>query len=187
MSRSGSRRCRASWTTGPGGPVVQLDDDERLTLGGAVLTGRHDVRGHPRARRGDGRLRGRRHRDRQARWARHRPSAASRPPVPRRVRRHAHLRAEPALARARDASSQYAAPRPTEVGAAVDGLHARLRRSRLPGVQPCTARPSGSSRSRATRRATLLVLFTDATSGLTTYAANRSVSVASARRGRRRR
>ena len=39
------------------------------------------------------------------------------------------------------------------------------------------ARCSGSSRSTATRPGTLSVLFTDATSGLTTYAANRSLEI----------
>ena len=72
---------------------------------------------------------------------------------------------------------EYAVPRPTEVGAAVDGLthvydapgylefalHGEtFRLVAFPGHTP----------------GELLVLFTDATSGLTTYAANRSVSVA---------
>ncbi len=77
----------------------------------------------------------------------------------------------------------YDAPRPTEVGAAVDGL---THVYDAPGELEFTlqgeefrlvAFPGHGDGD-------LLVLFTDATSGLTTYAANRSLSAARARRGR---
>ena len=166
-----------SWTTGPGGPVVQLDDDEQLTLGDAALIGRHDFGVIPERGGVTVAFEGGVVRDRQARWTRHRPAAASRSPVPRRVRRHADLRAEPDLARAvRPSSSTPCRGRPRSARPSTG--------SPMSTTLPATS--SSALRGETFRLVAfpghapgeLLVLFSDATSGLTTYAANRSVSVA---------
>ena len=72
---------------------------------------------------------------------------------------------------------EYAVPRPTEVGAAVDGL---THVYDAPGYLEFSLRGENFRLVAFPGHAPgeLLVLFTDATSGLTTYAANRSVSVA---------
>jgi uncharacterized protein (DUF1684 family) len=70
----------------------------------------------------------------------------------------------------------FAKPRPTKVGAAVEGIHHVYEapgeiRFRLDGQDLTLTAFNGHSRG------TLSVLFTDATSGKTTYAANRSLAV----------
>jgi uncharacterized protein (DUF1684 family) len=70
----------------------------------------------------------------------------------------------------------FDAPRPTEVGAAVDGL---THVYDAPGVLEFSWRGEEFTLTAFDGKAPgdLLVLFTDATSGLTTYAANRSVGI----------
>ena len=78
---------------------------------------------------------------------------------------------EPALARG-GRFRPFDAPRPTEVGAAVDGL---THVYDAPGVLEFSWRGEEFTLTAfdGTAPGDLLVLFTDATSGLTTYAANR--------------
>jgi len=164
------------WTTGLGGPVVQLEDDEQLTLGDAALVGRHDFGVIPErggltvafeggvaeiAKRGGHDIVRPRHPD------------------------HAFLGAYDGtpiyvpnpIWRVPATFVEYAVPRPTEVGAAVDGL---THVYDAPGYLEFSLRGEtfwlvafpGHTPGE------LLVLFSDATSGLTTYAANRSISVA---------
>jgi uncharacterized protein (DUF1684 family) len=163
------------WTTGPGGPVVHLEVDERLTLSGEPISGRHEF--GPIAERGgltvafDGGV---------AEVARRGGHDIVRPRRPD----HSYLAAYegtpsyPADSRWRVPARfvEYVAPRPTEVGAAVDGLthvydapgYLELR---LDGeILRLVAFPAHAPGE-------LLVLFSDATSGVTTYAANRSLIV----------
>ena len=164
------------WTTGLGGPVVQLEDDEQLTLGDAALVGRHDFGVIPErggltvafeggvaeiAKRGGHDIVRPRHPD------------------------HAFLGAYDGtpiyvpnpIWRVPATFVEYAVPRSTEVGAAVDGL---THVYDAPGYLEFSLRGE-TFRLVAFPGHTpgeLLVLFSDATSGLTTYAANRSISVA---------
>ena len=165
-----------SWTTGLGGPVVQLEDDEHLTLGDAVLVGRHDFGIIPE--RGaltlafEGGV---------AEIAKRGGHDIVRPRRPD----HAFLGAYDGtpiyvpnpIWRVPATFVEYAVPRPTEVGAAVDGL---THVYDAPGYLEFSLRGETFRLVAFPGHAAgeLLVLFTDATSGFTTYAANRSVGVA---------
>lgn len=163
------------WTTGLGGPVVHLDDDERLTFGDAVLVGRHEFGVIPE--RGgltvafEGGV---------AEIAKRGGHDIVRPRRPD----HPYLGAYDGTPiyvpnprwRVPARFVEYASPRPTEVGAAVDGL---THVYDAPGYLEFSLRGE-TFRLVAFPGHTpgeLLVLFTDATSGLTTYAANRSLIV----------
>ena len=164
------------WSTGPEGPVVDLADGEWLDVGGAPVTARYSF--GPIPERGgvtvgfDGGV------IEVAKRGGHdilRPRRADHPFL-------ATYGGTPTYApdprwRARARYIAYDTPRPTEVGAAVDGL---THVYDAPGELEVTiagqqfrlvAFPAGDAGD-------LLVLFTDATSGVTTYAANRSLSVA---------
>ncbi|MDF2991996.1 MAG: hypothetical protein K0S37_2510 [Microbacterium sp.] len=163
------------WSTSVDGPLVELGEGESLVVDGVEVTGRHAFGPIPErggttvgfdggvievARRGGRDIL----RPRRPDFP-YRASYARTPtyvPNPR-------WRVEARFVR-------YAAPRPYEVGAAVDGLShvyespgylefalrgETFRLVAFPGHVP----------------GTLTVLFTDATSGLTTYAANRSLAV----------
>ena len=164
------------WTTGLGGPIVQLEDDEQLTLGDAALVGRHDFGVIPErggltvafeggvaeiAKRGGHDIVRPRHPDHTFLGAYDGTPIYVPNPIWR----------VPAT------FVEYAVPRPTEVGAAVDGL---THVYDAPGYLEFSLRGE-TFRLVAFPGHTpgeLLVLFSDATSGLTTYAANRSISVA---------
>lgn len=164
------------WSTGPGGPHVDLGPGESLTIDGETVTVRHSF--GPIVERGgitvgfdQGVIEVARRGGRDIL----RPRRAD----------HAFLEAyEGTPAYAPDARWRLAArflpfeqPRPTEVGAAVDGLThvyeapGELEFTRDGQTHRLLAFPGHTD-------ATLLVLFTDATSGITTYAANRTILVA---------
>jgi len=164
-----------AWSTGPDGVEVVLDPDEELALDGVPLAGRHSFGVVPErggvlatygdtvleiAKRGGHDILRPRHPDNPLR-ARFRGTPAYEPD-PRWVVPGRYV--------------PFDEPRPTTVGAAVDGL---LHVYDAPGRvefeldgQPLalTAFPGKDPGS-------LMVLFTDATSGVTTYAANRSLSL----------
>ena len=165
-----------AWSTSDEGVVVELGEGEQLTLDGVALTGRHSfgvigeraslypVTGDAVievAKRGGHDIIRPRHPENALRTAfTHTPA----------------YRPDPKWA----VSGRYLpfeTPRPTTVGAAVEGLQHVYDSPgqiefRLDGathrLTAFNGREPGS----------LLVLFTDATSGVTTYAANRSLSVA---------
>lgn len=164
------------WSTGDDGPVVELADGESLEVGGVAVSGRHAF--GPLAERGgetvgfDGGV------IEVARRGGRDILRPRRPDFPF-LAQYTGTPAYPADARWRVEARfvAFATPRPHEVGAAVDGLvHVydapgylefeldgdTYRLVAFPGHGPDD----------------LLVLFTDATSGVTTYAANRSISVA---------
>ena len=163
------------WTTGLGGPAVQLEDDEQLTLGDAALVGRHDFGVIPErggltvafeggvaeiAKRGGHDIVRPRHPDHTFLGAYDGTPIYVPNPIWR----------VPAT------FVEYAVPRPSEVGAAVVGL---THVYDAPGYLEFSLRGE-TFRLVAFPGHTpgeLLVLFSDATSGLTTYAANRSISV----------
>jgi len=168
-----------SWRLDTEGVVVELTEGESLTLDGTTITGRHafgelpertsitpgfrdgDVAGAVEiAQRGG-------HTILRPRRADH-PFLAEYPGTPTYVpnpRWRVAARFRP-----------FDAPRPTEVGAAVDGL---THVYDAPGVLEFSWRGEEFALTAFEGKAAgdLLVLFTDATSGLTTYAANRSVGV----------
>jgi len=164
-----------AWSTGPDGVEVVLDPGEELTLDGVPLAGRYSFGVVPErggvlatygdtvleiAKRGGHDILRPRHPDNPLR-ARFRGTPAYEPD-PRWVVPGRYV--------------PFDEPRPTTVGAAVDGL---LHVYDAPGrvefeldEQPLalTAFPGKEPGS-------LMVLFTDATSGVTTYAAHRSLSL----------
>ncbi|MEZ3161221.1 DUF1684 domain-containing protein [Microbacterium sp. BWT-B31] len=167
------------WALGADGVTVDLAAGEQLTLDGEVITGRHafgviperasvspsftngDVAGAVEiARRGG-------HTILRPRRSDH-PFLAEYPGTPTYVpnpRWRVAARVRP-----------FDEPRPTEVGAAVDGL---THVYDAPGVLEFAWRGEAFALTAFEGKVPggLLVLFTDATSGLTTYAANRSVTV----------
>lgn len=164
-----------AWITGTEGPVVELADGETLDVEGGTVRGRHAF--GPLVERGDvtvgfdgGVIEVARRGGRDILRPR-------RPDFPF-LARYAGTPAYPADPRWRLEARfvAYVAPRVHEVGAAVDGLtHVYS----SPGflefevdgeTHRLVAFPGHTPGS-------LLVLFTDATSGVTTYAANRSVGV----------
>ncbi|WOF23176.1 DUF1684 domain-containing protein [Microbacterium betulae] len=167
------------WTTGAEGPVVELDDGEELLLDGETIRGRRALgplaeRGGLTLRFADGDVAGaievaRRggHDIVRPRRSDH-PFLADYPGTPTYVpnpRWRVAARYIP-----------FDEPQRTEVGSAVDGLQhvyeapGRLEFELHGETFTLVAFPGKTPGS-------LSVLFTDATSGLTTYAANRSLSV----------
>ncbi len=164
-----------AWSTGPEGPVVALADDDVLTFDGEVLRGTHAF-GEIPERGGltvayDGGV---------AEVAKRGGHDIVRPRRPD----HPFLAAydgTPVYAphpqwRVPARFVEYATPRRTEVGAAVDGL---THVYESPGYVEFTLR--GETRRliafEGYAPGELVVLFTDETSGRTTYAANRTVGV----------
>ena len=164
-----------AWTTGPDGVAVVLDLGEALAVDGVPLAGRLSFgvlpeRGGVLAAYGDTVLE-------IARRGGHDILRPRSPDHPLRARYRGTPAYEPDprwVVPGRYVP--FEEPRPTTVGAAVDGLQhvydapgrvefeldgRRLALTAFPGAEP------GS----------LMVLFTDATSGVTTYAANRSLSL----------
>ncbi|MBY8876295.1 DUF1684 domain-containing protein [Actinacidiphila acidipaludis] len=163
-------------TTEEGAVVVELADGEELVLDGQVLRGRHDFgvvaeRGSlfpaagdaviEVAKRGGHDIIRPRHPDHPPRVAYAGTPAYA--PDPRWVRAARYL--------------PFAVPRPTTVGAAVEGLQHVYEAPGevafdLDGVTHRLTAFNGPTPG------SLFVLFTDATSGVTTYAANRSLALA---------
>lgn len=162
------------WTTGEGGPVVELAPGETLLVDGETVTGRHEFgvlaeRGGVVVHAGEVAVE----------IAKRGGHDIVRPRHPE----HFYLRTYDGTPtyvpnprwRASARFEAYDQPRPTEVGAAVDGL---THVYDAPGELVFTL--TGEEFRLVAfpgKGDDLLVLFTDATSGLTTYAANRAVSV----------
>jgi uncharacterized protein (DUF1684 family) len=164
------------WTTGPAGPVVRLAADEELTVEGVVVRGEHAFGAVPEGG-GLEAVSG----DVVVEVARRGGSDVVRPRDPAAPVRVAYT-GTPAY----EPDPRWAVPgrfvafdqpRPTTVGSVVEGLelvHAALGRIEftVDGQDlALTAFDDGEP-------GRLLVLFTDATSGVTTYAANRQLKVA---------
>ena len=160
-----------SWSTGPGGVTVDLADGEELLIGGVTVRGRHAFGMIPErggasavwggavievARRGGHDIVRPRHPDTPLRTAF--TGTPVYPPRPRWVITGRYV--------------PFAGPRPTTVGAAVEGLEhvydapGRVEFTLDGHVLSLTAFPGHAPGS-------LIVLFTDGTSGITTYAASR--------------
>lgn len=161
-----------AWSTGPDGVVVELDEGERLELDGRALSGRHPFPPGDATVAFDGGV------IEVARRGGHDVLRPRRPDHPYLAGYEGTPAYEPdARWRVPARFVPYAEPHPTTVGAAIEGLEhvyqapgelefdlgdgVARRLVAFPGFAP----------------GELLVLFTDATSGVTTYAANRSVSV----------
>jgi len=164
-----------AWSTGPDGVEVVLDPGEELTLDGVPLAGRHSFGVVPErggvlatygdtvleiAKRGGHDILRPRHPDNPLR-ARFRGTPAYEPD-PRWVVPGRYV--------------PFDEPRPTTVGAAVDGL---LHVYDAPGRVEfeLDGQPLALTAFPGKEPGSLMVLFTDATSGVTTYAANRSLSL----------
>ncbi len=164
-----------TWSTGPDGVVVDLDEGEEVTVAGAPVRGRYsfgvlaertDVKVGwgdaviEVAKRGGHDIVRPRHPEHPLRLAY--PGTPTFPPLPRWVAIGRYV--------------PFDAPRPTTVGAAVEGLqHVYDAPGRidfaLDGQQLSLTAFNGYTPD------SLFVLFTDATSGVTTYPANRSLAV----------
>ena len=160
-----------SWSTGSGGVIVDLDDGEELLIDGATVWRRHAFgvipeRGGASAVWGDAVIEVAKRGGHDIVRPRH-PTTPLRtaftgtpvyPPRPRWVITGRYV--------------PFAEPRPTTVGAAVEGLEhvydapGRVEFTLDGHVLSLTAFPGHASGS-------LIVLFTDGTSGITTYAASR--------------
>ncbi len=164
-----------AWSTGPGGVVVELDAGEELVVDGTAVHGRHNF-GVIAERDSLYPVAG----DAVIEVAKRGGSDILRPRHPENPLRTGYRGTDAFAADPRwVARGRYVAfdrPRPTTVGAAVDGLeHVYDAPGRVDfelDDQPLslTAFPGHAPGS-------LFVLFTDATSGVTTYAANRSLPV----------
>ncbi|GAA1443173.1 DUF1684 domain-containing protein [Leifsonia poae] len=165
-----------AWSTGSDGPVVELDDGESLLVDGVTVTGRHAF--GPIAERGGivaafG--------DAVVEVAKRGGSDIIRPRHPDNPLR-THYRGTPAYA----PDARWAVParfvpfdRPREVtvDAAVEGLQHVYE---APGVVEfeLDGVPQRLTVFNGSAPGSLFALFTDATSGVTTYAANRSLEIA---------
>ena len=160
-----------AWSTGSDGPVVVLDEGEELTVDGTPVRGRHAFgpipeRGGTTAAWGDA----------VVEVARRGGHDIVRPRHPDNPLRTAY-RGTPVYAprQAWSLPGQYVPfgrPRPTTVGAAVEGLqHVYGAVGRI--YFQLDGRPLTLTAFPGHRDGSLMVLFTDATSGITTYAANR--------------
>lgn len=167
------------WTTGPEGPVVELDAGEELRLGGETITGRHAF--GPLAERGgltlafrDSEVEGAIEVARRGGFDIVRPRRADHPFLAAYAGTPTYV--PNARWRAAARYIPFDAPVPTEVGSAVDGL---LHVYDAPGRIEFDLQGETFSLTVFPGHApsTLTVLFTDATSGLTTYAANRTLTV----------
>jgi uncharacterized protein len=164
-----------AWSTGPDGVEVVLDPGEELTLDGVPLAGRYSFGVVPErggvlatygdtvleiAKRGGHDILRPRHPDNPLR-ARFRGTPAYEPD-PRWVVPGRYV--------------PFDEPRPTTVGAAVDGL---LHVYDAPGRVEfeLDGQPLALTAFPGKEPGSLMVLFTDATSGVTTYAAHRSLSL----------
>src|SRR5262252_4200192 len=165
------------WSTGPDGVVVALAEGEELVIGGSPVRGRHSFGVIPErggvdavwgdavievAKRGGNDIVRPRHPDNPLRTA-FRGTPAY-PPDPRWVVTGRYV--------------PFAEPRPTTVGSVVDGLEHVYA---APGQVEFTLNGRDFSLTAFPGQETgsLFVLFTDATSGVTTYAANRSIQLPS--------
>ena len=165
------------WSTGPDGVVVALAEGEELVIGGSPVRGRHSFGVIPErgsvnavwgdavievARRGGTDIVRPRHPDNPPRTA-FRGTPAY-PPDPRWVVTGRYV--------------PFAEPRPTTVGSVVEGLEHVYA---APGQVEFTLNGRDLSLTAFPGReeGSLFVLFTDATSGVTTYAANRSIQLPS--------
>lgn len=163
------------WATGPDGPVVALAEGEELVVDGRVVTGTHrfGVIGERAgvfagfgdavvevARRGGFDIVRPRHPDHPYRLAY--PGTPAFEPAERWAITGRYV--------------PFDAPRPTTVGAAAEGLrHVYDAPGRI--VFELDGRPAELTVFDGFTPGTFTVLFTDATSGVTTYAANRSLTV----------
>lgn len=165
-----------AWSTGPGGPVVDLRADESVVVDGTEATGtRHAFgpvpeRGQVEAVSGDTVLEVARRGGHDVLRPRH-PDHA--------LRRAFHgvpsYAPDPAW-RVTGRFVPFAGPREVTVGAAVDGLtHVYTAPGRI--EFEAAGRRLALTAFNGHGPGGLFVLFTDATSGITTYAANRSLTV----------
>jgi uncharacterized protein len=164
------------WETGPDGVIVEIADDEELIVAGVAVRGRYSFglipeRGGVLAESGDAVIEVARRGDYDIVRPRH-------PEHPLRV----NFAGVPVYPPSRDwvISGRYipfAAPRPTSVGSVVDGLRHVYD---APGFVEFEAggQPQRLTAFDGHSPGSLTLLFTDATSGVTTYAANRSLAVA---------
>ena len=164
------------WETGPDGVNVEIADDEELIVADLALRGRHSFgtipeRGGVLAVSGDAVIEVARRGGYDIVRPRH-------PEHPLRV----NFAGVPVYQPSRDwviggRYIPFATPRPTTVGSVVDGLQHVYD---APGFVEFEAggRPQRLTAFDGRSPGSLTVLFTDATSGVTTYAANRSLAVA---------
>jgi len=165
------------WSTGPGGAVVALGEGEELVIGGSPVRGRHSFGVIPErggvnavwgdavievAKRGGNDIVRPRHPGNPLRTA-FRGTPAY-PPDPRWVVTGRYV--------------PFAEPRPTTVGSVVDGLEHVYA---APGQVEFTlnGRDFSLTAFPGPETGSLFILFTDATSGVTTYPANRSLQLPS--------
>jgi uncharacterized protein (DUF1684 family) len=164
-----------TWSTGPDGVLVALDAGEELTVDGVPVRGEHRFdpipeRGGVNARWGDAVIEVARRGGHDIVRPRHpgnplRLGYTATPTYPPQRRWALTGRYEP-----------FDEPRPTTVGAAVEGLEHVYD---APGevVVELAGTPRRLLAFPGHRPGGLMVLFTDATSGVTTYAANRVVTL----------
>ncbi|WP_394552666.1 MFS transporter [Agromyces sp. MMS24-JH15] len=164
-----------AWSTGEAGPVVELDEGDVLELDGEALAGRHAF--GPIAERDGLTLRSGRLAIELAKRGGHdivRPRDPEFPYLARYTGTPTYLPNPRWLAAGR--FLPFDAPRDVTVGAAVEGLQHVYE---APGEVEFVLRGETFRLTAFNGRApgSLFVLFTDATSGLTTYAANRSLAI----------
>ncbi|PZG00213.1 hypothetical protein C1I93_03220 [Micromonospora endophytica] len=163
------------WHTGPGGVVVELADGERLTVDGQPVTGGHEF--GPIAERGgvtvgiDGGVL------EVARRGGHDILRPRRPENPLLTGFRGTPTYPPSTHWALTGRFlPYDSPRPTTVGAAVEGLqHVYDAPGQVEFI--VDGRPLRLTAFNGRTPGSLFVLFTDATSGVTTYAANRALTI----------
>jgi hypothetical protein len=171
------------WSTSDSGPVVQLADDESLTLDGAVIAGTHAFGLIPErggvtvsfgdavvevARRGGFDILRPRHPEHPLRL--NYQGTASFPSNSRWVIEGTFI--------------PFDSPKPVTVGSVAEGLQHVY--EALGAVEfELDGQPFRLTAFNGHQQGTLLLLFTDATSGRTTYAANRSLSVSAPNAGGR--
>ncbi|WP_213813667.1 DUF1684 domain-containing protein [Glaciihabitans sp. dw_435] len=163
------------WSTGEAGPVVELEAGESLVVQDAEVTGRYEFgviaeRGSRLASSGDAALE----------VARRGGHDILRPRHPEHVLRTEYV-GTPTYApdpgwKVEGRFVPFDQPREVTVGAAVEGL---LHVYEAPGVVQVEIDGQSMSLTAFNGHApgSLLVLFTDATSGITTYAANRALNI----------
>lgn len=166
-----------TWSTSADGPVVVLDDGEAIEVDGATVTGTH--RFGPLAERGGTSFRWRDGDETVVvEVARRGGSDVVRPRRPSAPVRSAYTGTptyEPSERFVVDARLEpFDTPREVTVGSVVDGL---LHVYEAPGVLTFDLDGPRSLLAFNGHDGGLLVLFTDRTSGVTTYAANRSLDV----------
>jgi len=165
-----------SWTTGPAGVTVTLTDGEELTVGGTAVTGTHDFGVLPertdiKVTAGDAVLEIAKRGGFDILRPRHpgNPLRADYPGTP------AYEPTEKWVVTGRFVP--FEAPRDVAVGAAVEGIeHVYTSPGRV--EFEVGGAPLSLTVFNGDAPGTLFVLFTDATSGVTTYAANRSLPIA---------